>query len=57
MAYGNGAVQGVTRSPPTNSFEALVRSLVDDKYNREYKLDKRTRSKAIEILNDFYAKG
>ena len=29
-------------------------NLIDDKYNREYKLDRKTRAKAIEILNDFY---
>jgi len=33
-----------------------VRSLIDDKYNREYKLDKRTRAKALEILTDYFAK-
>ena len=33
-----------------------MRSLIDDKYNREYKLDRKTRAKAIEILNDYYAK-
>ena len=31
-----------------------MRNLIDDKYNREYKLDRRTRAKAIEILNDYY---
>lgn len=38
------------------SFEGYMRSLIDDKYNREYKLDRKTRSKAIEILRDYYAK-
>ena len=38
------------------TFEELVRNLIDDKYNREYKLDRKTRAKAIEILKDFYAK-
>lgn len=33
-----------------------MRSLIDDKYNREYKLDKRTRAKALEILTDYFAK-
>ena len=38
------------------SFDKLVRSLVDDKYNREYKLERKTRAKAIEILKDYYDK-
>mmetsp|Transcript_47632 Transcript_47632/g.62961 ORF Transcript_47632/g.62961 Transcript_47632/m.62961 type:complete len:85 (+) Transcript_47632:397-651(+) len=38
------------------AFDELVRSLVDDKYNREYKLDKKTRAKALEILTDYFAK-
>lgn len=33
-----------------------MQGLVDDKYNREYKLDRKTRAKAIEILKDYYAK-
>ena len=45
---------GAVRSPST--LGELVRSLVMDKYNREYKLDQKTRSKAIEILTDFFAK-
>ena len=45
---------GAVRSPST--FNELVRSLVMDKYNREYKLDQKTRHKAIEILSDFFAK-
>lgn len=39
-----------------NSLEVTIRNLVDDKYNREYKLDRKTRTKAIEILNDYFAK-
>ena len=42
--------------PGRSSFDALVRNLIDDKYNREYKLDKKTRAKALEILDDYYAK-
>ena len=42
--------------PAEDSFEALLRSMVDDKYNREYKLDKKTRAKAVEILLDYFAK-
>ena len=33
-----------------------MQGLVDDKYNREYKLDRKTRAKALEILKDYYAK-
>ena len=33
-----------------------LRNLIDDKYNREYKLDKKTRARALEILLLFYAK-
>ena len=49
---------GGTR-PPTSSkydLEATVTNLIDDKYNREYKLDKKTREKAFEILNEYYSK-
>jgi len=49
-----GAINGISRSGAT--FDAHVRNLIDDKYNREYKLHKETRSKAIEILSDFFAK-
>ena len=42
--------------PPNLSFEEHMQGLVDDKYNREYKLDRKTRAKAIEILKDYYAK-
>ena len=45
---------GAVRSPST--FGERVRSLVMDKYNREYKLDQKTRHKAIEILSDFFTK-
>lgn len=38
------------------SFDALVRNLIDDKYNREYKLDRKTRAKATEIVMDYYSK-
>lgn len=39
-----------------NNFDDLVRNLIDDKYNREYKLDRKTRAKALEILKDYYTK-
>ena len=42
--------------PGRSSFDAQVRNLIDDKYNREYKLDKKTRAKALEILTDYYSK-
>ena len=38
------------------TFDETVRSLVEDKYNREYKLDKKTKAKALDILTDYYAK-
>ena len=37
-------------------FDANVRNLIDDKYNKEYKLDRETRVKAIEILFDYFNK-
>lgn len=37
-------------------FDATIRKLIDDKYNKEYKLDRQTRAKAIEILTDYYNK-
>ena len=40
----------------SNNFDHLVRNLIDDKYNREYKLDRKTRTKAHEILKDYYTK-
>jgi len=47
---------GLSTIRPTSNFSGLVRGLIDDKYNREYKLDRRTRAKAIETLNDYYKK-
>lgn len=47
---GPGVVNG------RSSFDAVVHNLLDDKYNREYKLDKKTREKAFEIITDYYAK-
>ena len=49
-------VNQATGPATTGSFESYMRSLIDDKYNREYKLDRKTRSKATEILRDYYAK-
>lgn len=37
-------------------FDALVRNLIDDYYNRMYKLEPKTRAKAIEILTEYYKK-
>ena len=52
-----GGVALVSTLPnQANTLEATVRNLVEDKYTRDYKLDKKTRSKALEILKDFYAK-
>lgn len=48
--------QGHPSGKRDGTFETHLRSLIDDKYNREYKLDKKTRSKALEILHDFFAK-
>ena len=56
LDVGTSAAVRNTTSTFGVSFETLVRNLIDDKYNREYKLDRKTRTKAIEILNDFYAK-
>ena len=52
------AAMGASRGPSSSKYdlEATVTNLIDDKYNREYKLDKKTREKAFEILNEYYSK-
>ena len=59
------AVHGAGEQPDSQSnrlvganrqFDANVRNLIDDKYNKEYKLDRETRVKAIEILFDYFNK-
>ena len=58
-------VLGTSQQPDSQSsrlvganrqFDASVRNLIDDKYNKEYKLDRETRVKAIEILFDYFNK-
>lgn len=36
--------------------DAILKSLVNERYNIEYKMDRRIRAKALEVLQDFYAK-
>ena len=33
-----------------------MRNLINDKYNKEHKLDRETKAKAIEILIDYFNK-
>lgn len=37
-------------------FHATVQNLIEDKYNKMYKLDRQTQAKAIEILVDYFNK-
>ena len=52
------AAMGAMRATKGSKYdlEVTVTNLIDDKYNREYKLDKKTREKAFEILNNYYSK-
>ncbi len=36
--------------------QALYRNLIAEKYTQEYKLDRKTRVRAEEILNDYFAR-
>lgn len=56
MQFAGYQAEPVTDGAGRGAFDALVRNLINDKYNREYKLDKKTRAKAIEILTDYFAK-